>query len=703
MKNKYSLSFIPIILLTLPSMSYAMGIGDINVSSHLGEPFRASVNITSALAELESDCFKLNQTADGNDGAASSLNANLILKKISSDDYKLIISTFRSIEEPILELVLSSDCGNNSSRQYTVLLDPSINEVAIAAPNVANDVTTATEQPKIVKLRKTVKKHRAKKRKSVTTPQSQTVQAPVQTLPSPFVTPSTNAGRLVVSAGTSNFNTGTNNLSLMLDNNLQQNAAPNSQQLPPFNTSIESDDITALKLQIAQLEKRNLELEAAIGAELATSPANPSPTLDAQQAAINVKAAPAKKLIKPEVAESTPWLLYLLIAAFIIAVAVVLDLLRRRNNRLALATDLDLSESAFSEEIHGNSRKKSPATAFGHSSFGHSSQYSSGAQIEIEHNSQDDVLREVEVFMALGRNNLAIKLLQANVREFPKDSPSNWLLLLDLLKQENLPTEYADTTEKCKNIFNLYISPFDESDIADNSTLGDHPHVEEKLEEVWGTDKMLPYLEEIIYNSRTEARRGFFKNVYLELLLLHKIAQTRDRFDDSNVQSVSNSASLLNDTLLKAKLDEAYSRTSEVNPNLVLDADSVAIDLDSEMTKREADASNEKDFDAFNLNLSTDFAAPTDTNILNGEMNVLDIPLEFDLSDRSVNKDSESSLENELAEFAEQQAEHEKKANPVISFDLLELDETSSPELPNDTKVNARKHTNKSTKKLDPS
>src|SRR5690606_8974270 len=43
----------------------------------------------------------------------------------------------------------------------------------------------------------------------------------------------------------------------------------------------------------------------------------------------------------------------------------------------------------------------------------------------------EDILEQAEVFVAHGRANLAIVLLQDHLRDFPNLSPAPWLMLLD--------------------------------------------------------------------------------------------------------------------------------------------------------------------------------------------------------------------------------------------------------------------------------
>ncbi len=703
MHKKYLLAFISTAI-SLPC--YGLGIGGINVSSNLGEPFRASINITNSIIELESDCFKLGYAVSGSDTALSSFNANLSLKKINAGDYKLFIATARAIDEPAIDLVLSSDCGSVSTRQYTVLLDPAMDNTTTALPDeqtVAELTQTNLPVAENTKPKTLTNKRRAKKTRPVTNGQmSQTIYVPAEVASSPVapnqsVAPaqSTASGqtlssvtasnstskiapsRLVISGGTTqlsvgNSSAGANYLSLQLDNNLHEITPPTPEQLASLNDSL--DDMTAmtktidsLKLQVERLEKRNLELELLNNPQLRAMSAN--------QAGLKPTAP-----IAPDT--GTAWWLYALIAGLIGVALFAFDFMRRRKRKLALVNDLGFDD--FPASPAAADVKKSIAASFEHSSFGHSLQYSAKSQIEVEHDTKDDVLREVEVFMALGRNNLAIKLLQANVREFPKDSPSNWLLLLDLLKQENLPTEYAETTESCQKIFNIYVSPFADSEVLDNSSLEDHPHVEEKLEEVWGSSQMVPYLEELIYNSRSEARQGFQKKVYLELILLHKIALDRDYYDDNQISTVMSSSLPLDDKALKAKFDEVYNQEpASTDYNLENSMRySVASDLDAEITKLEAATFNINNIDTYDLdlNLASDDGL-NDQLAPNITVNPLDIPLEFETADQSF---ADGTLEMELAKFAAEQAEFDQNKPETNSFDLsdsliLDLSDTDQP------------------------
>lgn len=64
----------------------------------------------------------------------------------------------------------------------------------------------------------------------------------------------------------------------------------------------------------------------------------------------------------------------------------------------------------------------------------------------------EDILDQAEVFVAHGRSNFAIQVLQDHLKEAPNDSPEPWLLLLDLLKRDGMKQEYQEARENACSI-----------------------------------------------------------------------------------------------------------------------------------------------------------------------------------------------------------------------------------------------------------
>jgi len=116
--------------------------------------------------------------------------------------------------------------------------------------------------------------------------------------------------------------------------------------------------------------------------------------------------------------------------------------------------------------------------------------------------------------------------LQNHLLDYPKQSVTIWLFLLDLLAKENLQAVYEQTTLECKEHFNIRIAAFSNDEAGLKQNLEDFPRLISGLEQAWGAPAALVYLDDLIYNSRLENRVGFEKSVLEELILLRSIAQS---------------------------------------------------------------------------------------------------------------------------------------------------------------------------------
>ena len=145
--------------------------------------------------------------------------------------------------------------------------------------------------------------------------------------------------------------------------------------------------------------------------------------------------------------------------------------------------------------------------------------------IEVVDNSNQNILDHVDVFLSHGRIQLAIQLLQNHLLEFPKQSVTIWLFLLELLAKENLPEIYSQTALECKEHFNIRVAEFTNDEASEKQSFEDFMRLIAGLEQIWGTNAAINFCDDLIYNYRLESRVGFDKNVLEEIILLRNIAQ----------------------------------------------------------------------------------------------------------------------------------------------------------------------------------
>ncbi len=112
---------VAIVLLALSGHAMALGIGALQVDSHLGEAFKASVRIALSPEEtLEASCVSLDPAQD-DAGIFQLKHAKL---ELEDSGRRIRITTDQRINEPILTLKLDIHCGGEIEKSFTVFLDP---------------------------------------------------------------------------------------------------------------------------------------------------------------------------------------------------------------------------------------------------------------------------------------------------------------------------------------------------------------------------------------------------------------------------------------------------------------------------------------------------------------------------------------------------------------------------------------------------
>jgi len=526
--------------------AFALGLGDINVQSHLGQAFRAKVKI-QGVSDLKLDdangraCFKLGANDDG--GALTGVNFKL--GAVSNDEAMLTLSTTHTVNEPILNLAIVAECGSSVRRDYVVLLDPIL---TTETENVADEEASLVADAVVTEAKKSAKKHqqladtgantnivkkshhnkKSSKNKTLNTSNSTNIVLHVpggseenqaNTVEKNSQKPS--QPRLSISGGEPSA-------APLISSNLrldkQLTFTPDATAQAPVEEADIQDEVTAmnnrlahLSSQVAKLQSRNLALES------------------------------DNKLKSQQISETESsrdrlrWLGYVLGTALLF---VSTQLVRKWQFRREYEKQIASSEAAW-EHMKEVNAKTGRADAQGNflgvktrHSIDNADEKSSSEELAFAPTQNDEdpivideesynlsILDHADVFLSHGRTSLAIQLLQNHLLDHPKQSITIWLFLLDLLAKENLKAVYEQTALECKEHFNIKISEFAKGDKNSNQNLESFPHLAEGLQQVWGTPASVVYLDDLIYNNRLEPRAGLDKSLIDELLLLKSIAQ----------------------------------------------------------------------------------------------------------------------------------------------------------------------------------
>ncbi len=579
------LAALSVLAIGLPQQALALGLSDIDVRSHLGQPLRAKVRVLGASGISDPNCFKLGRDA-GNPNQL--INARLKLGNITGDTAVLNITTSEVINEPIVNLSIVAECDTTLRRDYVLLMDPPFAE---AETEIVNNSRTQSNQEPIdasensaassadvyVQETQTVrkssrtnkkvatKKQRARKksRPSVNlnavndanfgavagadtearprananiTPDITPDITPRQEItPKPEATPKevvpiVSMPRLNISSGA--FSSSPNSIGLRLDNQLRFD--PATAPIEQAGEIAVQDEVTVMNNRLAHLEQQINKLKQR------------NDTLESENKVKDIKIAQVQENLP---SNKTPWLSYLTYGVLLVGGVFAADWWRRRrqniqtdnsetmweslNRKEAAAAELDTSEEFFggkTVQLANASDEKSAAEPEYAGGFMPTQAMEAPFYME-EDNSESNILDHADVFLSHGRTSLAIQLLQNHLLDFPKQSVTIWLFLLEQVAKVNLQAVYEQTAVECREHFNIKIPEFGAipdaayAETTANQSLESYPRLTTGLQQVWGTPAAITYIDDLVYNSRLEPRVGFDKNLIEELVLLKAIAQ----------------------------------------------------------------------------------------------------------------------------------------------------------------------------------
>lgn len=474
----------------------ALGLGELTLHSRLGQPLHASVAVLDAPAEITAGCFHLGAASAG---LAAPPPVELSLEQTGRVN-RLHIRSRDTINDPILQFALVSDCPARLQRDYTALLDP---PSTIAPPVAAESaVSVQADAPPAHAA------SNAAARADAPAPLARPRTPPPRKKAAPPRAPDTDRPQLILS-GRHRSLPDAGGFALRLDTTLPDLARAAEAPLTATELSDENTALTRklahLETQLAELQKRNAELEA-------------------RRAAASPVSAP------PPQPESAPrWPLYLLLAVLLAAAVGLVAWLRNRARQTSdrtLPDTLGWTPPPAEPTFMGEPDAAPAAPAAAKPALRAVDALPANAQTEGTE-VKEDILDQAEVFMAFGHGDLAVHLLQEHLRESPTESPVPWLLLLDLLHRAGDTAGYAAASAECRRYFNINLSghPISQDSGDPGPGLEAYPHLLEKLVNVWNTPEVNAFFEDLIYDKRGGTRVGFEPSAYRDILMLRDIAQ----------------------------------------------------------------------------------------------------------------------------------------------------------------------------------
>jgi len=561
------------LLFNFGTPAFALLIGNLKVSSYMGEPLRVLVAVSSDDDSLSADCFRL---AGPSSHRLPFDRARLELETIDGKKYLSII-TRDPVSDPILDMTLRTEgCGATFQKDYVVLLSPKGVDVetapAVQAPaNVpaTPEVTPPIQAASRPKPRSASAGHRHPTRKHYVAP-ANTRQKQVS------------AKRLEHFALHLDYDFGS--LAKYADQiarqkQQNQNSALTQAPAVPAKPLSGAEDHKGLSAQPAGTDRLVLQPagevpqgqpganESAAGnaALPESSPGTAVTPGNGQSSGTQSGIAgslPTHKAQTPTKSWSQ-WLLssLLLLGLVLLLVLLVALWLKRRTPTSRFfdqsVDDMDTLMPANPEypmspssrtlppvdqvfvepneaktllaESYMPEKEKGPATLTNPMVGLQISPNVSDFTVE-QFDSTEHVLELAEVMLAFGRSNQAIETLSQYIRNNPNQAVEPWLKLLDLYVKSDLRDEFeALATDLHKN-FNVVIADWKDFEpakglslVAQTLTLESLPHIAERLTSTWGTPECLQYLDKLLADNRSGQRHGFSLPLVRDILLLRDI------------------------------------------------------------------------------------------------------------------------------------------------------------------------------------
>ncbi|HEX7642429.1 MAG TPA: hypothetical protein VF472_09535 [Burkholderiaceae bacterium] len=560
----------------------ALGFGEITRHSALGQPFIADVKLIGVNSDADLRCFKANLTSlDGDRLGTLSMSLNN-----GDGTPRLFVGTRQAVGEPAVQLSVEYNCSQQSRRDYQILLDPekanaplTVNAPVVPANKTAPATRVAQSAPAVAAAGdaavapKKMRHHRDSDTAAI--PASEIAAGPPSGLKSSTALEKKRAKRAarvfrsVLHLGDDvsvddNLN-GVEGLHLSLSHGLNGENGDLDARNPP--TAAPAD--AAAPVAVANTDAALKELQAKITRLEAET--EELKKLNAQQMADLEAARKAKE------AQGGQIYLYALLALCVAAIA----WLAWRSRQIQAGIN-----HSWEEVLPGE--KEEPPTSRYHTSMDEDDDFldrpakpkprpmADAPDSDIDVDALDDVpsvaepavrrddfmaaltrqlpgepeageseykfpgnvrqalpdaeeildeIQQAEFWMDMQQPQRAIEILESNWGSERPSSPLPWLYLFDLYRMVDDKEKYVELAERFEHIFNGRVIPWEDREALQHQrSLEDFPVLLKKITQLWGTEEIVPFMENLLIDDRDGRRQGFDLTAYRDILFLANIA-----------------------------------------------------------------------------------------------------------------------------------------------------------------------------------
>lgn len=141
------------------------------------------------------------------------------------------------------------------------------------------------------------------------------------------------------------------------------------------------------------------------------------------------------------------------------------------------------------------------------------------------------VEEEAEVFLLLGRMDMAIGVLRHHIESHDDVPAQIWMSLLDVLHAQGLRQEFEKLAAETRERFNVALPTWEGANARSSELTGlEHfPHLLARIISRWHDEDSLAYLRSLTQDNRNGERGGFHLEAFRELLMLISVLECREK------------------------------------------------------------------------------------------------------------------------------------------------------------------------------
>lgn len=136
---------------------------------------------------------------------------------------------------------------------------------------------------------------------------------------------------------------------------------------------------------------------------------------------------------------------------------------------------------------------------------------------------------EAEVFLMMGRPDMAIKVLRDHINAEPDCKANVWFKLLDVYRIQGMRESFERLAQEINTRFNVALPTWEASHTEAESRYGlEHfPNLLAKIIHVWDDPAGPEYLQGLMQDNRRGERTGFHEEAFREMLLLSDVLEAK--------------------------------------------------------------------------------------------------------------------------------------------------------------------------------